>query len=365
MTDSKRVFNFSPGPAMLPEAVLKTAQAEMLNWQETGMSVMELPHRGEWFQTIIHQTEADLRALLSIPSHYRILFLPDGATAQFAMVPLNLFSKTRTADYIETGIWSKKAIQEASRYGNIHVAATTQITDHFITIPPQSTWSLRPEAAYVHYTPNETIEGIQFNWVPETGSVPLVGDFSSMILSCSIPVEKYGIIYASAQKNLGPAGITIVIIREDLLQPPLAGTPTLYTYAVHAEQHSMVHTPPTYNWYMMGLVLTWVKEQGGVAVMEQCNQRKAKLLYQCIDQYPTFYFSRVHPSCRSFTNVVYDLPTLFLRERFLAAAHEAGLVHLKGHRLHGGIRASLYNAMPEAGVTALVDFMHHFVKHYG
>ena len=232
-----KIFNFSPGPAMLPLEVLKIAQAEMLDWHGTGLSVMELPHRGEAFQHVVHETEADLRSLMAIPPHYHVLFLPDGATAQFAMVPLNLFGSKNTADYINTGVWSEKAIKEAARYGNVHVAATLQHEGDKAIIPPESTWTLSSDAAYVHYTPNETINGIQFHWIPNTGAVPLVGDFSSMILSQPIDVSRYGIIYASAQKNMGQAGLTVVIIRDDLLQAPLPHTPTLYNYHMHATNH--------------------------------------------------------------------------------------------------------------------------------
>ena len=361
----RKVFNFSPGPAMLPEAVLKTAQAEMLNWHGTEMSAMELPHRGMHFQEVMQQTESDLRTLLAIPPHYRVLFLPDGAAAQFTMVPLNLLGDKKCADYIHTGIWSKKALTEAERYGAINIAATLTKCDGLLALPPQSTWSLDEKAAYVHYAPNETIDGVQFHWVPETGSVPLVGDFSSDILSRPLDVERYGLIYASAQKNMGQAGLTVLIIREDLIQDPLPGTPTLYTYKVHAKHHSMAHTPPTYSWYITGLVLAWLKAQGGVDAIFQINQRKACHLYDCIDRSNGFYVSPVHPDCRSMMNVVYDIHEKTLEPIFLEEAAKHGLVYLKGHRLRGGIRASIYNAMPEAGVLLLADFMHTFMKQYG
>lgn len=259
----RKVFNFSAGPAMLPEEVLLQAQAEMLDWNHTGMSIMELGHRGPEFQQVAHQAEMDLRELMNIPKGYQVFFLPGGATAQFAMVPLNLFSRTKTADYIDTGIWSKKAITEASRYGEVNVAAKTQHQDHLAYIPGQNEWFVNSNAAYLHYTPNETIDGLEFQWVPQTGNVPLVADMTSMILSRPIDVTQYGIIYAGAQKNIGQAGITIVIVRDDLIGEALPNTPTLYSYKLHAEHHSFYNTPPTYSWYMAGLVLAWMKKQGG------------------------------------------------------------------------------------------------------
>ena len=269
----RKVFNFSAGPAMLPEEVLREAQAEMLDWQGTGMSIMELGHRGPEFKMIAEQAEGDLRELMFIPANYHILFLPGGATAQFAMIPLNLFGKkNQQADYVDTGIWSKKAIAEAKRYGEINIA--TQLTKHEgkIFIPHQATWQLNPHAAYLHYTPNETIEGIEFNWIPETEK-PLIADMSSMILSRPIDVKRYGIIYAGAQKNMGQAGVTIVIIRDDLIHDALPLTPTLYQYKIHTEHHSFYNTPPTYSWYITGLMLAWLKRQGGIASIYEMNKR--------------------------------------------------------------------------------------------
>lgn len=361
----RKIFNFSAGPAMLPDEVLRQAQEEMLDWQGLGVSIMELGHRGPEFKRVAEQAEADLRELMSIPKNYHVLFLPGGASAQFAMVPLNLFGEKKTADYIDTGTWSKKAIAEAQRYGHVNVAAKTEHRDHLVYIPHQAQWTLNENAAYVHYTPNETIEGVEFHWVPQTGSVPLVADMTSMILSQPVDVSRYGIIYAGAQKNVGQAGITIVIIREDLIQEPLPYTPTLYQYKIQAEHHSFYNTPPTYAWYMAGLMLAWTKRQGGVAVMYARNQRKANRLYSLIDQYKDFYLSRVHPECRSMTNVMFYLKEEKLTSLFLDEAAQIGLTYLRGHRVSGGVRASIYNAMPEEGVEKLADFMLDFVRRVG
>lgn len=356
----RNIYNFSAGPAMMPEEVLQEAQAEMLNYHGTGISIMEFGHRGPEFQAMAKQIETDLRELMAIPSHYHVFFLPGGATAQFAMVPLNLFAKQREADYVDTGIWSKKAIAEAKRYGSVNIAATVEQRDGLIFIPHQEQWHLEKTAAYLHYTPNETIEGIEFNWVPKTGSIPLVADMSSMILSRPIDVSQYGVIYAGAQKNMGQAGITVVIVRDDLIQDPLPYTPTLYNYKIHAENHSFYNTPPTYSWYMAGLMFAWLKRQGGVAAMYAINQRKAAKLYQYIDNHNDFYLCRIHPECRSLMNVVFTLRNEALTPIFLEQATKAGLTHLRGHRIVGGLRASIYNAMPEAGVDKLIQFLDDF-----
>lgn len=357
----RKVYNFSAGPAMLPEEVLKQAQAEMLDWHDTGMSIMELGHRGPEFKIVADQAENDLRELMNIPSNYQVFFLPGGATAQFAMIPLNLFGKNAKADYIDTGIWSKKAIDEAKRYGDVQVAAQLRKNPQgLFEIPPQAEWNLRKDAAYVHYTPNETIEGVEFHWVPKTGNIPLVADMSSMILSQPIDVSQFGIIYAGAQKNIGQAGITVVIIRDDLIQDPLPRTPTLYTYKIHAENKSFYNTPPTYAWYIAGLTLAWIKKKGGVPYFTELNKRKAKKLYAFIDSHPEFYQNPVHPTCRSIMNVPFNLPTAELNDKFLQEATRVGLTNLKGHRLAGGVRASLYNAMPEEGVDKLIEFMKEF-----
>ncbi len=361
----KRVFNFSAGPAMLPEEVLLKAQAEMLDWRGMGMSIMELGHRGPEFKEVAEQAEADLRELMSIPDHYHVLFLPGGASTQFSMVPLNLMVDKKTADYIDTGIWSKKAIDEAKQYGHVNIAAHAEISHSQLHVPPEKHWSLNPEAAYVHYTPNETIEGLEFHWVPHTGNVPLVADMTSYILSKPMDVNQFGVIYAGAQKNIGQAGITIVIIRDDLIRDAMPGTPTLYSYKVLAENKSFYNTPPTYAWYISGLIFAWMKRKGGVEVFAKANKRKAEKLYGCIDQHKDFYINSVHPDSRSIMNVPFSLTRADLTEPFLEAANENGLTNLRGHRLAGGVRASIYNAMPEEGVDALVDFMRDFARKYG
>lgn len=361
----RKVYNFSAGPAMLPEAVLREAQEELLDWHGTGMSIMELGHRGAEYQTVIERSEQDVRDLLAIPKNYHVLFLAGGATAQFAMVPMNLFAKNASADYIDTGIWSKKAINEAKRFGHINVAASTLVDNHLVRIPEQKSWQLNPNAMYVHYTPNETIEGLEFQWVPNTGSIPLVVDMSSNILSRPIDVNQFGIIYAGAQKNIGQAGITLVIIRDDLVIEALPNTPTLYSYKIEVENKSIYNTPPTFAWYIAGLTFSWMKREGGLKVFAERNQRKAKKLYDFIDTHPGFYKNNVHPDSRSLMNVPFNLNSDDLTNKFLKEADHVGLTNLKGHRLSGGVRASIYNAMPESGVDALIDFMTDFEKKYG
>lgn len=362
----RKVYNFGAGPAMLPEEVLLKAQSEMLDWHGTGISIMEHGHRAKEFQSVADQAESDLRDLMAIPVNYKILFLAGGASTQFAMVPLNLYGSKRSADYIETGIWSKKALDEAHRHGEVNIAAKLLLRDHLAYIPEQNTWALDPNAAYVHYTPNETISGVAFHWVPQTGDVPLVADMTSMILSEPVNVADYGLIYAGAQKNIGPAGLNIVIIREDLLSDDvLPHTPTLYHYKNMVEAHSFYNTPPTFAWYMAGLVFAWMKEKGGVNAFYAMNQRKAKKLYTLIDASKGFYICKVDPSCRSMMNVSFDLSDENLTSVFLVEAEKVGLSNLKGHRAAGGVRASIYNAMPESGVDALHAFMQEFVAKYG
>lgn len=365
VTSMRKVFNFSAGPAMLPEEVLLRAQREMLDWNDTGMSIMELGHRGPEFKEVAEKAEADLRELMAIPDHYHVLFLPGGATTQFAMVPINLLNSKGTADYIDTGVWSKKAIAEASRYGVINVAAQAENHENLAYIPDQSSWNLNPDAAYLHYTPNETIDGLEFQWVPKTGNVPLVADMTSMILSRPVNVSDYGIIYAGAQKNVGQAGITIVIIRGDLISDLKLTMPTLYSYKLHAEHHSLYNTPPTYSWYISGLVLDWMKQNGGVEAIYQKNLRKAATLYGIIDECEHFYENRVRPDCRSLMNVMFYLHDDKLTGSFLEEAEQSGLTNLRGHRVTGGVRASIYNAMPEEGVVLLADFMRDFAKRHG
>jgi len=358
-----RVFNFSAGPAMLPEAVLERAQKEILDFDNTGMSVMEMSHRGKDFVAIAEKAEADLRKLLNIPENYKVLFTQGGASTQFAAVALNLGNKNGKADYFNTGHWSVKAIKEAKRFVDVNVVADTK-PSNFTTLPEDSEVTFSADADYVHYTPNETIAGVEFPYIPDTGDVPLVADMSSTILSRPIDVSKFGVIYAGAQKNIGPAGLTIVIVREDLLGKSAANTPAMLDYKTQAEADSMYNTPPTYSWYMAGLVFEHLLALGGLEKMAEINKRKAEKLYAAIDDNP-FYTNPVDVKCRSWMNVPFMLADDSLDKTFLVEAAEQGLVTLNGHRSVGGMRASIYNAMPEAGVDALVDFMAEFSKKHG
>jgi phosphoserine aminotransferase len=357
------IYNFSAGPAVLPHPVLVRARDELLDWRGSGMSVMEMSHRGKEFVSIAERAEADLRELVGISPDYHVLFLQGGATSQFAMVPVNLLRGRQQADYINTGAWSKKAISEAKRYCSVNVAASSE-TSRFTTIPPRDTWALDPAAAYVHYTPNETIGGVEFDWIPDSGDVPLVADMSSTILSRPVDVSRFGLIYAGAQKNIGPAGLTVVIVRKDLVGDTLPGTPSMFDYKLHADNGSMLNTPPTYSWYLAGLVFQWLKEQGGLKAMAVINERKAGMLYAAIDA-SGFYHCPVDVQCRSWMNVPFTLAEESLDGDFLVGAKAAGLLSLKGHRSVGGMRASIYNAMPEAGVAALVEFMKEFERTRG
>ena len=358
----KRVFNFSPGPAMLPEPVLRRAQTEMLDWKGSGMSVMEVSHRGTDFVEFAAKSERDLRELLNVPANYKVLFLQGGATLQFAAVPLNIAAPGAVADYVVTGNWGEKAVQEAERYVKVNVAANSKATK-FTTIPDPSTWKLSTNAAYLHYTPNETVFGVEYHAVPTVSDAPLVVDMSSTLLSRPVDVSRFGVIYAGAQKNIGPAGLVLVIVREDLLGARRE-TPGVMDYKLMAENDSMWNTPSTLSWYFAGLVFEWLKEQGGLVAMGKINERKAKKLYGAIDT-SGFYKNPVDKAHRSWMNVVFTLPNEELDKPFLAAAKAAGLTNLKGHRVVGGMRASIYNAMPEAGVDALVDFMADFAKRNG
>lgn len=358
-----RVYNFSAGPAMLPEPVLRQARDEMLEWQDSGMCVAEMSHRGKEYVSIAEQAEADLRELLSVPSNYKILFLQGGASTQFAAVPMNLLHGAGEADYLNTGSWSKKAIAEARRYCTVNVAASTA-EEKFTRAPTQQELVLTECAAYVHYTPNETIEGVEFPYVPETADKPLVADMSSTLLSRPIDVSRFGLIYAGAQKNIGPAGLTIVIVREDLIGQPISSIPTMLDYKIHADSDSMYNTPPTYAWYLAGLVFKWLKAQGGLAAMAELNARKAKRLYDAIDG-SSFYANPVQLDSRSWMNVPFTLSDPSLDDTFIKEAKAANLTTLKGHRSVGGMRASIYNAMPEAGIEALVAFMRDFERTHG
>jgi phosphoserine aminotransferase len=358
-----RVFNFSAGPAALPEPVLRQAAAEMLDWQGSGMSVMEMSHRGKEFTRIAAQVEADLRELLAVPANYKVLFMQGGAIAENAIVPMNMLRGHASADYIDTGEWSKRSIAEAKRYGGVNVAASSA-ADGYMSIPSRASWQLDPNAAYVHICSNETIGGVEYADAPDVGPVPLVADMSSSILSRPIDVSKYGLIYGGAQKNIGPAGLTIVIVRDDLIGHAMPCTPLAFDYKVVADNGSMFNTPPTYAMYIAGLVFQWIKAQGGLPAMEQHNRTKAALLYDYLDS-QAFYRSPVRKDCRSLMNVPFKLADDGLDAAFLKGADERGLVQLKGHRIVGGMRASIYNAMPLAGVQALVAYMKEFAASHG
>ena len=354
-----RVYNFSAGPACIPEEVLKHAQEEMLDWQGTGMSVMEMSHRGKPYMSIAAKAEADFREIMNIPENYKVLFMQGGASTQFAAVPINLMGSNKKADYILTGQWSKKAISEAKLYGDINIAASSE-DSKFTTVPKQSEWNLSDDAAYLHYTPNETIVGVEFPFLPET-DVPLVADMSSNILSKEIDVSKYGIIYAGAQKNIGCAGLTIVIVRDDLIGNCIERMPTMLDYKIMADNDSMYNTPATYSWYIAGLVFDRIKRNGGIKALEEINRRKAGKLYAAIDE-SSFYSNPVDIDCRSLMNVPFILGDAALDSSFLEGATKVGLTTLKGHRSVGGMRASIYNSMPEAGVDALIEYMKDFEK---
>ncbi len=358
-----RVYNFSAGPAALPQAVLEQARDEMLDCHGSGMSVMEMSHRGKDFMSIATKAEADLRSLMAIPDNYKVLFLQGGASSQFAMVPINLLNGKTSVDYLLTGQWSKKAIAEARRYAQVALIADTT-ESKFTAVPDADSLQFNPDAAYVHYTPNETIVGVEFPYVPQTGAVPLVADMSSTILSRQIDVSQFDIIYAGAQKNIGPAGLTIVIIREDLIGHAMSSMPTMMDYKTHADNGSMYNTPPTYSWYMAGLVFAQILQQGGLSAIEAMNQRKAEKLYTAIDS-SDFYTNPVDVECRSWMNIPFILANAELDAGFLQQAASNGLTSLKGHRSVGGMRASIYNAMPEAGVDALIDFMQEFERTQG
>ena len=355
-----RIFNFSAGPAMIPAAVLQRAEQEFLDWNGSGMNVMEMSHRGEEFMSIAAQAEADVREVMAIPDNYKVLFLQGGASGQFTAIPMNLLRGKTTADYFNTGQWSKKAIKEAQRYCDVNIVASSEDTN-FDTVPDKSTWKLNPDAAYVHYTANETIGGVEFDDIPDTGNVPLVVDLSSTILSRPIDVSRFTLIYAGAQKNIGPAGLTLVIVRDDFIGDAIPGTPITFDYKVQADNDSMYNTPPTYALYMAGLGFQWLKELGGLTSMGDTNQRKAEKLYAAIDN-SDFYQNPVKKQYRSWMNVPFTLNNAVLDSDFLAGAKAAGLVTLKGHRSVGGMRASIYNAMPEEGVDALISYMQDFAK---
>lgn len=356
------VFNFCAGPAMLPKPVMAKAQEEFINWNNTGSSVMELSHRSEIYMAMAAQAEADLRELMAIPDTYKVLFCHGGGRGQFSAVPLNLLAKGKSADYIVNGSWSKAAAEEAKNFGDINVINIREEHKNGETsLISADKWPLNSDAAYVHYCPNETVDGIEINDIPDTHGVPLVADMSSTILSHEIEVTKFGLIYAGAQKNIGPSGLTIVIVREDLLGNAQQATPCIMNYQTSADNDSMYNTPPTYAWYLAGLVFQWLKALGGVKAIANINQAKAELLYQAIDD-SDFYLNNIEAQYRSKMNIPFWLKDESLNAQFLAQAEQQGLMALKGHRIVGGMRASIYNAMPIEGIQALVAFMKQFEK---
>ncbi|RZL88231.1 MAG: 3-phosphoserine/phosphohydroxythreonine transaminase [Variovorax sp.] len=358
-----RVFNFSAGPAALPESVLRQAAEEMLDWRGSGMSVMEMSHRGKEFISIHAEAERLLRELLAVPGNYKVLFLQGGAIGENAIVPMNMLRGRSGADYIDTGEWSKKSIKEAKKYCKVNVAASGQ-EGGYTSVPRQETWKLDADAAYVHICSNETIGGVEYHWTPDTGDVPLVADMSSNFMSRPIDVGRYGLIYGGAQKNVGPAGATIVIVRDDLIGQALPITPSAFDYKIQAENDSMFNTPPTYAIYIAGLVFNWIKAQGGLTAIEAHNRRKAALLYDHLET-TSFFYNPVARDDRSLMNVPFKLRDKSLDEAFLKGAEARGMVQLKGHRSVGGMRASIYNAMPIEGVAALVAYMKEFEASHG
>lgn len=359
-----RAFNFSAGPATLPEPVLLQAQSELLEWNNAGASIVELSHRGPEFIQVAAEAERDLRALMSIPEDYAVMFLQGGATAQQALIALNFADPGQTVDYVVTGHWGKTALKQVKPYVNANIAASGE-ADGFRTIPARDGWNLSKDAAYVHYTANETIHGVEFRDIPDTGEVPLIGDFSSSIVSEPLDVSKFGVIYAGAQKNLGPVGVSVVVVKRELLER--AGQPRaeIFDYRAHVKGESMLNTPPTWNWYLAGLVFKWMLAEGGVEEFAKRNDRKSKLLYGVIDNSGGFYRNEVATAARSRMNVPFFLKDEALDKPFLKEAQDAGLISLKGHRALGGMRASIYNAMPEQGVQALAAFMQDFQQRHG
>lgn len=359
-----RAYNFCAGPAALPEAVLQQAQAELVDYQGKGLSVMEMSHRSADYVAIAEQAEQDLRDLLNVPSNYKVLFLQGGASQQFAMIPMNLLRGKTSADYVNTGMWSDKAIKEAKKFCQVNVVASDE-ANNFRAVPAFESWQRNNDAAYLHYTPNETIHGVQFDFIPDVGDVPLVADYSSIILAEPLDVSKFGLIYAGAQKNIGPAGLVVVIVREDLLGQTIKGTPTMLDYKIHADNGSMYNTPSTYAWYLSGLVFKWLKTEGGLEKMAEINRRKAAKLYAAIDGSGGFYANPVAIANRSMMNIPFTLADSGLDKTFLKEAEANQLLNLAGHRSVGGMRASIYNAVPEQAIDTLVAFMQDFAKRHG
>ncbi|MCM3879296.1 MAG: 3-phosphoserine/phosphohydroxythreonine transaminase [Vicinamibacterales bacterium] len=363
MKTTTRIFNFSAGPAVLPLPVLEQAERDLVSLPGVGMSILEVSHRSKVFEDVLARAEADIRTLAAIPPNYRVLFLPGGASLQFTMVPMNLLTDDRTADYLVTGVWAAKAVDEARKIGKVHVAATTK-AEQFTRVPRPDEVVLSPDAAYVHMTANNTIYGTEWKELPNVGSVPLVSDTSSDMFSRPIDVSKHGLIYSGAQKNMGAAGVTVIIVRDDLLARSAATLPSMLSYAVHAENRSMYNTPPVFAIYLLGLVMRWLIGQGGLAAIARVNERKAAKLYSEIDR-TGFYRGTAQKDSRSLMNVTFRLPSEALEQQFVKGAEQASLDGLKGHRSVGGIRASIYNAFPEEGVDALCSFMREFERRNG
>jgi len=359
-----RGYNFAAGPAAVPEAVLRQAQAELLEWGQARASVMEISHRGKLFIELAAESERDLRYLLDIPDNYKVLFLQGGATQHFAQIPMNFARRDQIADYVVTGHWGEKAVREAKSLADVRIAANSE-ANHHTAIPARETWKLHEDAAYVHYTPNETIHGVEFQHVPETGKVPLVADMSSDILSRPLDVRKFGLIYAGAQKNIGASGLVVMIVRDDLLARCPKDLPKIFNYAEHAAHDSMLNTPNTFGWYLASLVFKWLLREGGLVAIGERNRAKADHLYTCIDGSGGFYRNPVERGSRSWMNVPFTLADESLNAAFLKESEEAGLLALKGHKAVGGMRASLYNAVTLQAVHVLVDFMHDFARRYG
>ena len=358
-----RKHNFSAGPAAIPTAVLERAQREILDWNQQGLSIMEMSHRSKEFVGVAQQAEQNLRELMAIPKNYKVLFLQGGATSQFAMIPLNLSRADQVSAYVETGMWSSKAIAEAQRFSDVKTIASASQRE-YLSVPSQSELTLGSDVAYLHYASNETVGGLCFDYVPQTGNIPLIVDMSSEILSKEIDVSAFGMIYAGAQKNIGPAGLTVVIIREDLLGRAQPSTPKMYNYEIHAAAESMSNTPPTFAWYLSGLVFEWLLEKGGVCAIEKVNRRKADKLYAAIDS-SDFYYNNIVRANRSMMNVPFNMHDSELDAKFLQLSSQADLLNLKGHKAVGGMRASIYNAVAEESVDALIDFMQDFEKQFG
>ncbi|WP_218354950.1 3-phosphoserine/phosphohydroxythreonine transaminase [Alteromonas lipotrueiana] len=359
-----KVFNFSAGPAMLPEPVMQQAREQFVDWNASGSSVMEVSHRGSEFLEVASQAEQDLRDLLAVPDNYNVLFMHGGGRGQFAAVPLNLSTPQQSSLHLVSGSWSKGAVAEASKYNQAKIIGEPQIKDGLTFMPPPNPELIEANAAYLHFCPNETVDGVAYDWLPESNGVPLVADMSSTILSQPLDVSRYSVLYAGAQKNIGPSGLSVVIVDEELVGKAQSVTPSIFDYSLAAKHDSMYNTPPTFSWYLAGLVFKWLKSIGGLDEMARRNHRKAATLYNAIDA-SDFYQNRIHPECRSRMNIPFQLANADLDSRFLQEAEAAGLKALKGHRSVGGMRASSYNAMPLEGVTALVSFMTEFERKYG